>query len=331
MKQILIHTGQHYSPNMSDIFFAQLGLPAPDYFLGVGSGTHATQTAQVMIHCDRILSEVRPDRVLVYGDVNSTLGAALVCSKLGIPVAHVEAGCRSFDRTMPEELNRVLVDQMSDLLFTPAAECAENLAREGISGSHVQFVGNVMIDTLIRLLPFATHSPSISLPPKYALVTLHRPSNVDNVEVLERLMAVLRHVSSRLPVIFPIHPRTRSRVTQLGLVRLPDTRFSMIEPLGYLEFLALERDAAVVVTDSGGVQEETTYLNVPCLTMRANTERPITVTIGTNTLIGGDPSQLEAEIERVLQGRAKLGKCPPLWDGDSSVRIARRLAAEAAL
>jgi UDP-N-acetylglucosamine 2-epimerase (non-hydrolysing) len=319
--QILVHTGQHYDQLMSDVFFAQLGLPKPDASLGVGSATHGVQTGEVMIRLEPLLIDLRPDFVLVYGDVNSTMAAALVAAKLRIPVGHVEAGLRSRDRSMPEEINRVATDAVSDLLFTPSPDADRNLEAEGVPKERIFLVGNVMIDTLMRLLPqadagavCATHG--VQAP--YALVTLHRPSNVDDPDMLSALVDGLVKVAGRLKVVFPVHPRTRARMD--GAAR--HNRLLLLEPLGYLEFLALERDAAVVITDSGGVQEETTFLGVPCLTMRENTERPITVTQGTNELLGQNPSRLAGEVDRILSGLGKKGSVPALWDGQTGVRIA---------
>jgi UDP-N-acetylglucosamine 2-epimerase (non-hydrolysing) len=317
--QMLIHTGQHYSEKMSDIFFDELGLPRPDINLNVGSGTHAVQTGEVMIRIEPVLDRERPDWVLVYGDVNSTLAAALVCAKLRMPFAHVEAGLRSRDRSMPEEINRIVTDQLADLLFTPSTDADENLAGEGIPRERIRFVGNVMIDTVVRLLPEARKKAPMVTLDRFALVTLHRPANVDDVRKLVALLEVLAEISRELPVVFPIHPRTQESVRRAGFV-FPDTMV-VLEPLGYLDFLALEERAAIVVTDSGGVQEETTFLGVPCLTMRANTERPVTVTIGTNVLIGDDLELLREAIRRP----PKRGSIPPSWDGRAAERIADEL------
>lgn len=325
VRQTLVHTGQHYDANMSDVFFAQLGLPEPDANLGAGSGSHATQTAQIMTGFEPLALSHRPDLVLVYGDVNSTVAAALVCAKLLIPVAHVEAGLRSFDRTMPEEINRVLTDQMADLLFTPSSDGDANLRREGIAPQKIHCVGNVMIDTLVRLLPLASQrwdnpilSPWRERP--YILVTLHRPSNVDDPAMLAQIMAALSDISHTFPVFFPVHPRTRKRLQDGGWA--PAAELYLCEPLPYLDFLALQGRATAVITDSGGVQEETTYLGVPCFTVRANTERPITVELGTNLLVGQDMEWLRREVQGIASGRAKIGRVPPLWDGKASERIA---------
>jgi UDP-N-acetylglucosamine 2-epimerase (non-hydrolysing) len=323
--QTLIHTGQHYDANMSDVFFEQLGLPKPDFNLGVGSGNHSVQTARVMLELDPLLADQKPDLVLVYGDVNSTVAAALVCSKLLIPLAHVEAGLRSGDRTMPEEINRLITDQVADILFTPSIDGNENLRREGVSADKIHLVGNVMIDTLVRLLPLADSAPPVPTP--YALVTLHRPSNVDDPQMLGQIAVTLREIGQRLPVVFPVHPRTRQRLDQLDATLGSLNALQLIEPVGYIEFLALQRRAALVITDSGGVQEETTFLGIPCLTVRENTERPITVTAGTNTLVGQDMDRLLREVDRILEGHFKRGQCPPLWDGRASERIADIVAA----
>ena len=320
--QRLVHTGQHYDANMSDVFFQQLGLPRPDVSLGVGSGSHAVQTAQIMMRFEEVVADNQPDLVLVYGDVNSTVAAALVCAKRLIPVGHVEAGLRSFDRTMPEEINRLLTDQTAELLFTPSPDGDANLLREGIAPEAIHCVGNVMIDTLVRLLPQAQPPRIDALATRYALVTLHRPSNVDDGPTLQRLMTTLQQVSDELQVVFPIHPRTRARLHTFNLTVADDTRFLLLEPLGYLEFLALQRQATLVITDSGGVQEESTYLRVPCLTARDNTERPITVELGTNVLVGQNMKLLRTEVNRILAGAFKAGTIPQLWDGRAGERIA---------
>lgn len=322
VRQSLVHTGQHYDANMSDVFFSQLGMPAPDVNLEVGSGSHARQTAEIMIRFEPVLLERRPDIVLVYGDVNSTVAAALVCSKLLIQVGHVEAGLRSFDPTMPEEVNRIVTDRLANLLFTPSEDGDENLQREGVEREKIHRVGNVMIDSLIRLLPSAMQCPKNGLPDRFALVTLHRPSNVDDPETLKIILDSLLKVSEGLDVIFPVHPRTRQRISEFGL---DAAKLHLLDPLPYIEFLALQRRATVVITDSGGIQEETTYLGVPCLTLRGNTERPITVTAGTNTLIGSDIRKLDSELAKILEGKAKSGTIPPLWDGHAGERIAEIL------
>jgi UDP-N-acetylglucosamine 2-epimerase (non-hydrolysing) len=321
-RQTLVHTGQHYDSNMSDVFFSQLAIPAPDVNLEVGSGSHARQTAEIMSRIEPVLLERKPDIVLVYGDVNSTVAAALVCSKLLIRIAHIEAGLRSFDRSMPEEVNRIVTDRLADLLFTPSADGDQNLRAEGVEVGKIHLVGNVMIDSLIRLLPSAMASPKDGLHDQYALVTLHRPSNVDDSATLKGILEALLEVSAQLHVIFPVHPRTRQRMATIGL-QAPNLH--LLEPLPYIEFLALQRRARVVITDSGGIQEETTYLGVPCLTLRNNTERPITVELGTNVLVGQNVDKLHCELSKVLEGNAKSGVIPPLWDGHAGQRIAEIL------
>jgi UDP-N-acetylglucosamine 2-epimerase (non-hydrolysing) len=323
--QTLVHTGQHYDANMSAIFFDELGLPKPDINLEVGSASHAIQTAHVMMQMEEVALNQHPNLVLVYGDVNSTIAAALVCAKLHIPVGHVEAGLRSFDRSMPEEINRLLTDQIADMLFTPSADGDENLLREGIAAQKIHRVGNVMIDTLIRLLPQAEarwRSERLVRwrDSRYALVTLHRPSNVDDPTMLRAILDTLVDISQQIPLIFPIHPRTRQRLADENIAG-DQTRIHMIEPLGYLDFLALQQRAVLVITDSGGIQEETTYMGIPCLTVRENTERPITVTIGTNTLVGQDMQRLREETTRLLAGGFVARQVPPLWDGKAGKRI----------
>jgi len=323
IKQSLIHTGQHYDTNMSDVFFEQLAIPAPDVNLGVGSGSHARQTAEIMTRFEPVVVERKPDLVLVYGDVNSTVATALVCSKLLIQVGHVEAGLRSFDRAMPEEINRLLTDQLADLLFTPSEDGNKNLEREGIPANKVHNVGNVMIDSLVRLLPVAINQKLNGLPRRYVLVTLHRPANVDDDHALKVILGYLLELNSELKVVFPVHPRTRRRIADFGI---DVSQLDLREPLPYIEFLALQRRATAVVTDSGGIQEETTYLKVPCLTLRNNTERPVTVTMGTNILVGQDGTMLRAELTKILQGKQKQGTVPPLWDGHAGERIAEILS-----
>jgi len=317
--QTLVHTGQHYDKNMSEVFFDQLAIPRPDVNLEVGSGSHAQQTAEVMSRFEPVVLHKKPDLVLVYGDVNSTMAAAVVCSKLLIPVGHVEAGLRSLDRTMPEELNRLITDQLSDLLFTPSEDGDQNLLREGIGPDKIFRVGNVMIDSLVRLLPMAMKCKTNGFPARYALVTLHRPSNVDNSHALRQILECMVGIGTELGVVFPVHPRTHQRIREFGI---ETTNLHLTEPLPYIEFLALQARATVVITDSGGIQEETTYLGVPCLTLRNNTERPITERLGTNVLIGDDTAKLRAELAKILAGNAKRGTVPPLWDGMASERIA---------
>lgn len=331
IRQTLVHTGQHYDPNMSDVFFQQLGIPFPDINLDVGSGSHARQTAEIMNRFEAVVLEQKPDLVLVYGDINSTVAATLVCAKLLIKVGHVEAGLRSFDRTMPEEINRLVTDQLADMLFTPSIDGNENLLREGVALDKIHLVGNVMIDTLVRLLPQAEAGwPELKQKlafdqrgngDHFGLVTLHRPSNVDEPETLTMIMSALSHIAQELPLIFPVHPRTRQRLQSTGLDLLsPGLQF--IEPVGYLDAVSLQRHATLVITDSGGIQEETTYMGVPCLTVRENTERPVTVTSGTNLLVGKDMVLLQYEVARIMAGSAKSAEIPLLWDGRAGERIA---------
>lgn len=330
VEQSLVHTGQHYDPQMSDVFFRDLGLPKPDVYLGVGSGSHSEQTAKVMMALDPVFAERRPEMVVVAGDVNSTLAAAIVAAKAVIPVAHVEAGLRSFDHTMPEEINRILTDRISDLCLTPSPDGDENLRREGVAPERIVRVGNVMIDSLKRALPISEKkAPEILgalrlTPRNYALVTLHRPANVDDSAVLERLMGVLLEVAREIPVVFPIHPRTRKRLADGPLAEriAAEERILLVEPYGYFEFQALLSQAKVVLTDSGGIQEETTAMGVPCLTLRENTERPVTITEGTNLLVGRDPERILPEVEKILRGQSKAGRIPALWDGHAAERVA---------
>jgi UDP-N-acetylglucosamine 2-epimerase (non-hydrolysing) len=324
---LLVHTGQHYDFGMSEIFIAELGLRTPDVFLGIGSGTHAEQTARALVRIEEVLIEERPDLVVVPGDVNSTLAGALAAVKLDIPVGHLEAGLRSFDRSMPEEHNRCLTDHMSDLLFVHSESAIENLTREGIDQG-VAFVGNTMIDALLDHLDTARAlRPWEQMgvePGSYALVTLHRPSLVDDDGALERTVGTLVKLADALPVIFPIHPRTRGRLESTGLGRiLTESRVTITEPLSYLAFLGLEADARVVITDSGGVQEETSALGVPCFTLRSSTERPVTVELGTNTILGVEPERMANVVE--LLDRPKRGVPIPLWDGSAGVRAARTI------
>ena len=326
VKQMLVHTGQHYDVNMSDVFFQQLSIPSPDVNLGVGSGSHGKQTAEIMIGFEDLVQKQRPDLVLVYGDVNSTVAAALVCAKLGIKIGHVEAGLRAFDRTMPEEINRLVTDQLADMLFTPSEDGDKNLANEGVPKDKIFLVGNVMIDTLVRLLPAAQGATLDGVPEKYILVTLHRPSNVDDPAGLTSLLGSLTKISQQVPVVFPVHPRTRQRIKDLALALPAGDRLVLLEPRPYIEFLALQNRATAVVTDSGGIQEETTFLGVPCITVRENTERPVTVTLGTNVLVGRDLDALDREVHNVLAGKNKPHRIPPLWDGKASERIAAIIA-----
>ena len=325
---LVVHTGQHYDTMMSDAFFKDLELPEPDLYLSVGSGTHAAQTAAVMHRFEPVVLQEKPDWVLVVGDVNSTLACALVCVKLGVKVAHVEAGLRSRDRSMPEEINRLLTDQISDLLFTPSQDADENLRAEGIPNERIRFVGNIMIDSLNKQLERA-QSSNIRQELKvanqaYAVLTLHRPANVDDRETLKRILGVLEIIGERVPIIFPVHPRTRKMLTELDLEPSvnSDRGLRLVEPLGYLDFLRLYSGAKLVLTDSGGIQEETTVLGIPCVTLRENTERPITVEMGTNTIVGTDPLKIAAAAFAALDhGPRRDYQVPPLWDGHTADRI----------
>jgi UDP-N-acetylglucosamine 2-epimerase (non-hydrolysing) len=321
---ILVHTGQHYDHAMSDSFFRDLGIPEPDVNLGVGSGTHGHQTAQVLMKIEDLLIERKPHVVLVVGDVNSTIAAALAAVKLDIPVAHVEAGLRSWDRKMPEEINRVLTDSISEWLFTTEASAEENLLREGVAADKIHFVGNVMIDTLISHRERAKQLDTVErlglTPGEYAVLTLHRPSNVDSAEQLRKLFDVLGQLNREIPVVFPIHPRTAKAIEDnLGGVK-PNVQITA--PLGYLDFLRLLTDAQMVLTDSGGIQEETTALGVPCLTLRESTERPVTVTEGTNEIVGTNPVAIETAIKKLRFGPKREGRQPKFWDGKAAARIA---------
>ena len=328
IRPFLVHTGQHYDAEMSRIFFDELGLPAPDKDLEIGSDTHARQTARIMIAFEELLQGRSSKLVLVVGDVNSTLACSLVAVKLGIEVAHVEAGLRSRDRTMPEEINRLVTDAVSDLLFATSADAVENLRAEGVPAAKIHLVGNPMIDTLRLHLPAARARNAAArfgvAPREYALVTLHRPSNVDHPDTLRRVLGVLEALATRIPVLFPVHPRTRERMSSVGFV--PGPGFTLTDPLGYLDFLSLMDASRFLITDSGGIQEETTALGVPCLTLRANTERPVTITEGTNQLLGDDPQAILPAAEPLLVGEFPEPRCPALWDGQAGVRIAAALA-----
>jgi len=331
---VLVHTGQHYDTDMSDVFFRDLEIPEPDLHLGVGSGSQAVQTGKIMVAFEAILDKDKPDLVLVVGDVNSTLACSVVSAKAGVPVAHVEAGLRSFDRTMPEEINRIVTDALSTYLFTTSPEAEENLRREGVAPEKIHFVGNVMIDTLLRFVEKAETSgvrKTLGLDGGYALLTLHRPSNVDQAEPLRRIFRALETISRRIPIVFPIHPRTAKMLEEFGISsRIEGLRIT--EPLGYLDFLHLEKHARMVLTDSGGIQEETTVLGVPCLTLRENTERPVTLTEGTNVLVGNDTHRIVEEATRILEGGPISRRVPRFWDGKASERIVsvlRQVAARA--
>jgi UDP-N-acetylglucosamine 2-epimerase (non-hydrolysing) len=322
IEPILVHTGQHYDASLSDIFFRQMGIPTPHVNLEVGSGSHAVQTAEVLKRIEPVLIEHQPDLVLVVGDVNSTIAVSLAAVKLGIPVAHVEAGLRSFDRSMPEEINRILTDALADFLFVTEEDAIQHLLKEGRPRDSIYLVGNVMIDSLRHFLPIAQKSPigdDLGLKNgadwhRFGVLTLHRPSNVDSTEKLAELLGAIDSIAAQIPVIFPVHPRT-----QAGIKTHPQLR--LIAPVGYLDFLCLLSKATLVLTDSGGIQEETTALGVPCLTLRENTERPITISEGTNLLIGTDPSKIRAAAQQILSGKGKPGRIPPFWDGHAAERI----------
>jgi UDP-N-acetylglucosamine 2-epimerase (non-hydrolysing) len=335
-RPMLVHTGQHYDFALNDRLFIDLELPAPDVNLEVGSGTHAAQTAEVMKRFEPVLLQHQPSCVIVVGDVNSTLACSLVAAKQQVPVAHVEAGLRSYDRSMPEEVNRVLTDQIAELLYTTERSAAGNLAREGIPGERVHFVGNLMIDSLLSALPKAVGVAELlrqegvavnGSVAKFAAVTLHRPSNVDDPESLDNVLTILEDVAARLPLIWPIHPRTKAKVDEFGFAdRLTAPGIVCLPPQGYLEMIGMMRDAQLVLTDSGGIQEETTALGIPCLTMRPNTERPITVEQGTNLVVGADRNRVRAEVDEILRGGGKRGRVPEFWDGKAAGRIADHLA-----
>ncbi|MFQ6605766.1 MAG: non-hydrolyzing UDP-N-acetylglucosamine 2-epimerase [Fidelibacterota bacterium] len=327
----LVHTGQHYDRQMSDIFFEQLGMKKPDISLNVGSGSHGAQTAAILERYEKVLLQDRPDLVIVFGDVNSTVACSLAAVKLHIPVAHVEAGLRSFDRSMPEEINRVLTDQIADRLFITSPEAETHLRQEGIKPEKIHFVGNTMIDSLHEFTPAfaaATISEDLNLPSRFALLTFHRPSNVDDPAALSSLITALVEVATTIPCVFPVHPRTRQKLADFHLADTLEAHpnFYLIDPLGYIDFMALQKESAIVLTDSGGVQEETTCFGVPCLTVRDNTERPITCSAGTNTLIGTDYTRIPQAVRQTLAHPPK-GQIPPLWDGKAGQRIADILSA----
>ncbi len=325
IRHLICHTGQHYDKKMSKVFFEDLEMPHPDFYLGVGSGSHAEQTANVMIEFEKVLIAEKPDLIIVVGDVNSTVACSLVAAKLNIKVAHVEAGLRSFDRTMPEEINRLLTDAISDYLFVSEKSGLTNLKNEGILQNKVYFVGNVMIDSLIHYLPKADKSPilqSYSLTPSdYILVTLHRPSNVDSNDFLKDLMGLFENLAGKKKIIFPVHPRTKKNLEEAGYGNNLNENIILTDPIGYIDFLALTKNAGLIITDSGGIQEESTYLGVQCITVRNNTERPITVEVGTNQLIGTDLNSVEKCALDILSGNIKCGKIPELWDGKAAERI----------
>ena len=330
VRQTVVHTGQHDDVNMSDAIFRELGIPQPDMNLGVGAGSHAEQTAQVLGGMERALAERTPDAVLVYGDTNSSVAATLAASKAGIPVGHVQAGLRSRDEWMTDEINRTVTDHLARWHFTPSADADENLLTEGVEPARIKRVGNVMIDTLVKLLPLTQPRPLLEMfglmngtgPKPFVLVTLQRPSNVDDEATLEQILTALTDIAEHLPVVFPVHPRTRVRMKDQ---QLQFSGLLLTQPLTYLQFLGLQRHATVVITDAGGIQDETTYLGVPCFTVREYTDRPITVQVGTNHLIGRGVTSLREHVCDVLAGRGKRGAVPPLWDGRAAERIAQQL------
>jgi UDP-N-acetylglucosamine 2-epimerase (non-hydrolysing) len=327
IEQILLHTGQHYDANMSKVFFEDLRMPEPDIYMGVGSGSHAEQTARVMIEFEKVCLERKPDLIVVVGDVNSTLACSIVGAKLWIPVAHVEAGLRSRDMKMPEEVNRIVTDRLSEILLTPSPDGDENLLAEGTPPERIHRVGNIMIDSLFANLERAENSGVLDAqglaPEQFGVLTLHRPSNVDDPATLLRIMGKMHEISERLPIVFSCHPRTAERLKDLDAYRGMEERgdLRILPPLGYLDFLRLYSKSKVVFTDSGGLQEETTALRIPCVTIRENTERPITVTEGSNTVVGTDPEKIEAAARAALNGRARECRIPDLWDGKTAVRI----------
>ena len=327
----IVHTGQHYAREMSDVFFRDLSIPVPDVDLGVGSASHAVQTARIMIEFEKVCAADRPNLVVVVGDVNSTMACTLVAAKLEIPVAHLEAGLRSFDRTMPEEINRVVTDALADYLFTTSREADENLKREGVDPEKIHFVGNVMIDTLLAHREKADRLDMASRfgmdGSEYAVMTLHRPSNVDDRLVLQEILQAVQDISESMPVIFPIHPRTAQRIREFELDPMVHGGVRLSDPLGYLEFLSLMSGAKFVMTDSGGLQEETTILGVPCLTIRENTERPVTISEGTNVLVGTDRERILEEVRKILAGHWKTPQVPEYWDGKAAGRIVAILTA----
>ncbi len=327
IEPILVHTGQHYDQKMSKIFFDDLEMPEPQIYLGVGSGSHAEQTGKVMIELEKIALKLKPDLVLVVGDVNSTLAASLVAAKLHIPIAHVEAGLRSFDRNMPEEINRIVTDSVADFLFVTEESGRKNLLTEGVSDGKIFFVGNVMIDSLLHFQKKAKNSNILNLlklkHKSYALVTLHRPSNVDSQKSIVKILSAFEKIEKKIPIVFPIHPRTKKMIEQMDLEdRVTSMQnFKLVEALGYLDFLHLMDNAAFLLTDSGGIQEETTVLGIPCVTLRENTERPVTVDLGTNVIVGMDTEKIINESSKILSGTFKKGQIPPLWDGKTAKRI----------
>jgi UDP-N-acetylglucosamine 2-epimerase (non-hydrolysing) len=332
IKPILVHTGQHYDEKMSKLFFEDLELPQPDVYLDVGSASHSVQTAKIMIAFEEVLESERPDLILVVGDVNSTAACSLVAAKMGVKIGHVEAGLRSFDRNMPEEINRIITDTLSDFLFVTEKSGLENLKHEGIDDSKIFFTGHVMIDSLIYFLEKSKQSHILNEMnlngTDFVLVTLHRPSNVDNKENLSKLLQAFEKIGKYLKIVFPIHPRTNKMISTFGLDYLVATNQNLLltDPIGYLDFMKLMQNARMVLTDSGGIQEETTYLRIPCLTMRENTERPVTVELGTNVIVGSDMDRIVSETEKILHDKGKAGSIPELWDGKAAERIVKIIA-----
>jgi UDP-N-acetylglucosamine 2-epimerase (non-hydrolysing) len=322
VETVLVHTGQHYDQNMSEVFFCELGIRPPDVNLGIGSGSHAVQTAQIMMGFETLCLEEKPDWVVVVGDVNSTMACTLVCAKMGIHVAHIEAGLRSFDRTMPEEINRLVTDALADLLLTPSEDADENLLREGVAREKIKLIGNIMIDSLVEHLPKARASDTLAqfglVPYNFVYVTIHRPSNVDDRVNLSQIVSSLEKISLSLPVVFPVHPRTRKMLVEFGLGARSGGGLLLLDPIGYHRSLCLTENARLVLTDSGGLQEEATYFRTPCLTLRPNTERPITITMGSNRLT--NLRSLVNDIHGLLKGPDRIGNVPPLWDGHTAPR-----------
>jgi len=330
INHLICHTGQHFDKNMSKVFFEELQMPEPDFYLGISGGSHAQQTARIMIEFEKVLLDEKPDLVIVPGDVNSTLASSLVASKLHIPIAHVESGLRSFDRMMPEEINRILTDVIADMLFVTEESAIKNLSNEGIDSDKVFFTGNVMIDSLVNYLPEIEKSTVLNNnnleQGNYILATFHRPSNVDNPDNLVKIITTLNDLSKHCQVLFPAHPRTRKKMNELGLIDKVEATVKITEPIGYIDFLSLTKNAKLVITDSGGIQEETTFMGVQCITVRNSTERPVTVSLGTNQIVGEDFKKLFSVANEILRGRIKKGKIPDLWDGKAAERIAEIVA-----
>ncbi len=324
---ILVHTGQHYDFRMSELFFQNLKIPKPDVYLNVGSASHAVQTAKIMVVFEQVILRGKPDLIIVVGDVNSTAACSLVAAKLNVKVAHVEAGLRSFDRTMPEEINRIVTDSLSDFLFVSEKSGVKNLKREGIISRNIYFVGNIMIDALLSNMSLINKSDILKklnlTRKKYCVITLHRPSNVDSIESISEICDIIKTISQQIPIVYPVHPRTRKMITEHGFIKEFEdlNNLLMIEPVGYIDFIKLLKESKFVLTDSGGIQEETTVLKIPCLTMRNNTERPVTITEGTNYLVSRNKGKIMKYIDSIIKGKSKKGKIPELWDGETALRI----------